>query len=69
MRITINGEAKELAGAGGSLTVDELLAQLALPGDRVAVEINGVVVRRADRAKRAIVDGDVLEIVTLVGGG
>ena len=69
MHVTINGEAKELPFGAGRATVAELLAHLALPGERVAVELNGVVVRRAERADRAVVDGDVLEIVTLVGGG
>lgn len=66
MRITVNGVAQELAEP---MTLDDLLTRLALPVERVAVEHNGVVVRRADRATRAVADGDVLEIVTLVGGG
>jgi thiamine biosynthesis protein ThiS len=37
--------------------------------DRVAVEHNGAIVRRADRPVTRVNDGDVFEIVTLVGGG
>jgi thiamine biosynthesis protein ThiS len=69
MHVTINGEAKQLSLGAGPTTVAALLVHLALPAERVAVELNGVVIRRADRADRAVVDGDVLEIVTLVGGG
>jgi sulfur carrier protein len=69
MRITINGESKELPGPGAPRTVADLLVHLTLPVDRVAVEVNGVVVRKSDRAAHAIADGDVFEIVTLVGGG
>jgi sulfur carrier protein len=68
MRLTINGDLRELAGVG-ACSLDELLVHLALPLDRVAVEHNGAVIRRSERALRTINDGDVLEIVTLVGGG
>ncbi len=69
MQVTINGESKQLPEVAGRATVAWLLAHLGLPVDRVAVELNGSVVRRADRAEHVVVDGDVLEIVTLVGGG
>jgi sulfur carrier protein len=36
---------------------------------RSAVERNRTLVRRADHATTVLTDGDVLEIVTLVGGG
>ena len=49
-------------------TVDGLLRALALPLDRVAVELNGALVRRLER-DRGLREGDVVEIVTLVGGG
>jgi thiamine biosynthesis protein ThiS len=68
MRITINGEPREVADEP-TPTLDELLRALGLPAERVAVERNGAVVRRADRAGCVVVDGDVLEVVTLVGGG
>ncbi len=68
MRITVNGAVHELPPSGPG-TLEELITHLGLPTDRVAVEHNGVVVRRADRGRQALADGDVLEIVTLVGGG
>jgi sulfur carrier protein len=37
--------------------------------DRVAVERNGAVVKKARHAEELLLDGDVLEIVTFVGGG
>jgi thiamine biosynthesis protein ThiS len=69
MRVTINGEVQDLATSGDPLTVEQLLIQCGLPVDRVAVEHNGRVVRRSERPERVVVDGDVLEVVTLVGGG
>lgn len=66
MRITVNGEAREVA-AGAS--VEELLADLGLDGARVAVERNGRLVPRREHALVALAEGDRLELVTLVGGG
>lgn len=66
MRVSVNDQPTDLpAGA----TVSDLLAQLALPGTRVAVEVNRALVRRADHAATMLRDGDVIEVVTLVGGG
>jgi thiazole synthase len=69
MRITLNGEPVAAVVDVDRCTVDELLVKLALPLDRVAVERNGVVVMRGKRPTTDVVDGDVIEVVTLVGGG
>jgi sulfur carrier protein len=66
MRATVNGEALDLPDG---LTVQSLLLRLKVAGDRVAVERNGLVVKRARHAEVMLQDGDVLEIVTFVGGG
>ena len=67
MSVTVNGKPATLPDHARSL--DELLAHLALPLDRVAVELNGRLIRRGDRSQTAVRDGDILEVVTLVGGG
>ena len=67
MRFVVNGEPRAVDPAPA--TVDALLVALGLPRERVAVELNGTIVPRAERAVRALAEGDVLEIVTLVGGG
>ena len=69
MHITLNGEPVAAVVDVDRCTVDELLLRLALPLDRVAVEKNGVVVVRGLRPSTEVKDGDVLEVVTLVGGG
>lgn len=66
MRATVNGEQLELPDG---LTVQSLLVHLSLSFDRVAVERNGLVVKRARHAEEKLREGDVLEIVTFVGGG
>jgi sulfur carrier protein len=68
MRLTINGEAHDL-DASSVDTVSALLTALSLPAERVAIEHNGAIVRRPERAQTLVHDGDVFEIVTLVGGG
>jgi sulfur carrier protein len=66
MKVTINGQATELIPPA---TVLDVLTKLALPSNQVAVEINKRLVRRCDHQATAVNNGDVIEIVTLVGGG
>ena len=66
MNLSINGQGQELADG---LTLEDLLAQLAIPADRVAVEHNRAIVPRDRFATTALTDGDSLEIVRFVGGG
>lgn len=71
MKVVVNGEQREVLGPDGLpvQTVEALLVAMDLPRERVAVELNGVIVLKAERASRPLHGGDVLEIVTLVGGG
>jgi sulfur carrier protein len=66
MRLFINGEEKALAD---SLTLVQLIEQLGMKGDRVAVELNREIVPRAQWTETLLTDGDRLEIVHFVGGG
>ncbi len=66
MKITINGEIKELEG---EVHLDHLLEIFSLPSQRVAVELNRKVVRRKDWENTTIKDADKVEIVHFVGGG
>jgi thiazole synthase len=64
--ITINGERREVPEA---LTVAGLLRFLEARPGQVAVEVNKELVSRTRHAETPIAAGDVLEVVTLVGGG
>ncbi len=66
MRITVNGEFREVPGP---LSVAELLAFLRLKPEHVAVEINKDLITRSRHSATKIAEGDILEVVTLVGGG
>ena len=66
VRATINGEEQELPDG---LTVLELLRHLGVGPGRVAVERNGAVVKRAQHQVEPVEGGDVIEVVSFVGGG
>jgi len=66
MHIFINGEDKSFAD---SLSLAQLIEQLGMKGDRVAVELNREIVSRAQWSETSLRDGDHLEIVHFVGGG
>ena len=66
VNIHLNGEAREFADG---LTVEGLIATLALDPARVAIELNHNVVRRNLWSTTILHDGDQVEIVHFVGGG
>ena len=66
MRARLNGDPVELPDG---LSVADLLRHLGVRAERVAVERNGAVVKRAHHVDEKLAEGDVLEIVTFVGGG
>jgi thiamine biosynthesis protein ThiS len=66
MRIMVNGEPQTCAN---SVSLAQLVEQLGMKGDRVAVELNREIVPRAQWPDTELHDGDRLEIVHFVGGG
>ena len=66
MMIYVNAEPHPLDGPA---TVADLLRRLGKDPARLAVEVNGDLVRRAEHAEKALGENDRVEIVTLVGGG
>ena len=66
VEIRLNGETF-LTPAGS--TISGLLRQLELAEDRVAVELDGRIVRRPQWPTTPLVAGSAVEIVQLVGGG
>jgi thiamine biosynthesis protein ThiS len=66
MKITVNGDTRELSSVS---TLSDLVAQLGMKSDRVAVELNRELVRRDLWSTTQLADGDKLEIVHFVGGG
>lgn len=63
--IQVNGKAADAAG----MTLMEYLTKNGYQPKRIAVECNEEIVPRAAYAEKILADGDVLEIVSFVGGG
>jgi sulfur carrier protein len=66
MKVFINGETREIQN---EINLSQLLKQLSLPSERIAVELNKEVVRRKDWENIKVKDADKIEIVHFVGGG
>ena len=66
MRVQVNGEAREIAD---TLNLSELVSELSLAPERVAIELNKQVVRRTQWPETMLADGDRIEIIHFVGGG
>lgn len=66
MKLWVNGEEREIVEG---CTVGQLLDELQVLRQRVAVEVNQRVVRRADHDSHRLQAGDRVEVVHFVGGG
>jgi thiamine biosynthesis protein ThiS len=66
LRIRLNGEAKEIEEG---TTLPALVESLSLAPERIAIEVNGEVVRRAEWPRVTLKEGDRIEVVHFVGGG
>ena len=64
--IRLNGGARDVRPG---TTIAQLVRELELRTELVAVERNGRIVRRGQRETTELAPGDEVEIVTLVGGG
>jgi thiamine biosynthesis protein ThiS len=66
VNVTVNGKARALEG---SPSVADYLRQIGINPLAVAVERNGLVVKRDQFEAIPIAEGDRLEIVRMMGGG
>ncbi len=66
LNLRINGEDREVVD---NLSLKELVTQLDLTPERIAIQLNQNVVRRADWPSTVLRENDQVEIVHFVGGG
>lgn len=66
MQIHVNGE---LRTAKDGATVADLLNEIEIRPDRVAVELNLEVLERREFESRGLCEGDRVEIISFIGGG
>ncbi|MHC4660424.1 MAG: sulfur carrier protein ThiS [Planctomycetota bacterium] len=64
--ITVNGNSRKVCSG---VTIAELIKTLEVRSTAFAVERNKKVVRKVDHSTTLLSDGDVINIVTFVGGG
>jgi len=66
LHIEVNGEARDVTDR---ISLEELVRHLNLTPERLAVELNRQVVRRANWRETTLNEGDRVEVVHFVGGG
>ncbi|MFO0707627.1 MAG: sulfur carrier protein ThiS [Nitrospira sp.] len=66
IQIHVNGEPR---GWRIGATVADLLTELAIKNERVAVELNLEILDRKEFGQRALKEGDRVEILSFIGGG
>lgn len=66
MNIFVNAESREVAD---DLSVGDLITLLDLKPERLAIEVNRRIIRRAEWDSTRLAEGDKVEIVHFVGGG
>ena len=66
MELVINGEKREMPDG---TTVSKLLEMLNIAPERVVVEVNLNILKRAEHPTTILKEGDQVEIVHFVGGG
>ena len=66
MKLEINGEMRSVPF---SANVEELIGNLGIKPERIAVEVNRGIIRRQDWNRTLLNELDKIEIVQFVGGG
>ena len=66
MLLKVNGDSVEIDDGSN---IDQLLDMLEIPKNKVAVELNGVVIPNSELLGKTLKDQDILEIVRAIGGG
>ena len=69
LTVILNGQPRAFERLSQAVSLEVLVAELGLKGDRVAVEHNGEIVPRAGWGETLLGEGDRLEVVHFVGGG
>lgn len=64
--ISVNGETRQV---GAELTIHQLLSELGVPAERVAIELDKRIVSKRDWETTKLHPGARIEIVQFVGGG
>ena len=66
MQLSINGDSRQVQDGS---TIADLLEEMNLSPQQVAVEVNLQLIPRDDHREYRLANGDKMEVVTLAGGG
>jgi len=66
IQIQVNGEPR---GCQAGTSISDLLRDLEIKTERVAVELNLEILDRNDFERRTLQEGDRVEILSFIGGG
>ncbi len=66
IRVRLNGEEAEVASGS---TIGQIVDRVVRDRSRIAVERNREIVPRTSYDRTPVGEGDVIEVVSLVGGG
>ena len=66
MKVIVNGQAHSVANPQ---TIDGLVQQLKLIPETLLIEHNGKALHRREWQRRAVQDGDKVELIRVVAGG
>ena len=66
MTVTVNGLIRAL---NREMSIAELLQELSLPAEGIAVAVNASVIPRKSHPHTMLSDGDVIEVIRAVAGG
>lgn len=69
LTLVLNGQSRTFDDLSQPASLDKVIAELGLKGDRIAVEHNGEIVPRSAWTETKTAAGDRLEVVHFVGGG
>ncbi len=69
LTLILNGQSRAFDTLQERASLEQLIGELGLKGDRVAVEHNGEIVPRSGWGETTVNGGDRLEVVHFVGGG
>ncbi len=67
--LIVNGQSRVFETLAPPVTLEQVVAEMDLKGDRIAIEHNGEIARRGSWAELAVSSGDRLEVGHFVGGG
>ena len=69
LMVVLNGQPRTLDELEEGVELERVLESFDFRADRIAVEVNGTIVRRNAWASTEVRAGDRLEVVHFVGGG